>query len=193
MQLRKILSKHLFQGTRILFYRVISDCFQVLGKPQLKQPALLKGKGLIKIGHDVRFGVERSPYFYNGYIYLESRTTSARIEIGGGCRINNSCCFISAGEGIFIGRNALIGSCVEIYDSDFHDLSPEVRRGGNPNTGKVVLEDNVFVGSHAKILKGVTIGRNSVVAAGAVVARSVPENVVVGGNPAKVIKELTSN
>ena len=55
------------------------------------------------------------------------------------------------------------------------------------------IEDNVWIGDHATVLKGVTIGRNSVVAARAVVTRDVPANVVVAGNPARVVRELESD
>jgi acetyltransferase-like isoleucine patch superfamily enzyme len=58
-------------------------------------------------------------------------------------------------------------------------------------TAPVIIEDNVWIGMNAVILKGVTIGENSVVAAGAVVSKSVPANVVVAGNPAVIVKELT--
>jgi acetyltransferase-like isoleucine patch superfamily enzyme len=57
-------------------------------------------------------------------------------------------------------------------------------------TAPVIIRDNVWIGMNAVILKGVTIGENSVVAAGAVVTKSVPENVVVAGNPAIIVKQL---
>jgi len=77
-----------------------------------------------------------------------------------------------------------------VMDSDFHDISPEKRIGGTPKTGKVVIADNVWIGDRVTILKGSTIGRNSVVAAGAVVSGEFPANVVIGGVPAKVIREI---
>lgn len=96
---------------------------------------------------------------------------------------------------ITLGNNIKIGGNTVIYDSDFHSLkveeriaSPEVKE----NIGKaaVVIEDNVFVGAHSIILKGVKIGRNSIVGAGSVVSKSIPENEVWAGNPAKMIKQL---
>ena len=108
-------------------------------------------------------------------------------------------------EHIAIGRHCLISWNVGIADSDFHPLDAAQRRRdatalapffeGRPprpqlQNAPVVIEDNVWIGMNAVVLKGVTIGENSVVAAGAVVTRSVPANVVVAGNPAAVIKQL---
>jgi acetyltransferase-like isoleucine patch superfamily enzyme len=94
---------------------------------------------------------------------------------------------------------------VGIADSDFHPIEPAARMQdalalapyyeGRPErpalkTAPVRIRDNVWVGMGAVILKGVEIGENSVVAAGAIVTRSVPANVVVAGNPAVVVKQL---
>jgi tetrahydrodipicolinate N-succinyltransferase len=75
-----------------------------------------------------------------------------------------------------------------ITDSDWHGLYDRIDRADEATP--VYLGANVWVGDHATVLKGVTIGDNSIVAAGAVVTSDVPANVVVAGNPAKVIKAL---
>jgi acetyltransferase-like isoleucine patch superfamily enzyme len=106
-------------------------------------------------------------------------------------------------EEITIGNYCLISWNVGIADSDFHPLDPVERKkdvmvlnpytpGPRPQirTAPVRIGDNVWIGMNAVVLKGVTIGENSVVGAGAVVTRDVPANVVVAGNPAKVVKEL---
>ena len=77
-----------------------------------------------------------------------------------------------------------------IFDSDFHELHPDRRRGGTPRMAPVVLEENVFVGDHAIILKGVTIGADSVIGAGSVVTGSIPPGVIAAGNPARVVRPL---
>jgi maltose O-acetyltransferase len=79
---------------------------------------------------------------------------------------------------------------VNVYDTDFHEVDPERRLSGTPKMGKVVIEDNVWIGDRVTILKGSKIGKNSVVAAGAVVAGEFPANVVIGGVPARVIREI---
>jgi maltose O-acetyltransferase len=69
--------------------------------------------------------------------------------------------------------------------ADFHDLHPDRRSDGVAKTGKVVIGENVLIGSNVKILKGVRIGNNAVIANGAVVTRSIPENAMAFGNPAR--------
>jgi acetyltransferase-like isoleucine patch superfamily enzyme len=112
---------------------------------------------------------------------------------------------IMSEERIEIGSYCLISWSVGIADSDFHPIEPAQRRidaqalapffKGRPprptiRTAPVIISDNVWIGMNATILKGVTIGENSVVAAGSVVTKSIPANVIVAGNPAVVIKKL---
>jgi acetyltransferase-like isoleucine patch superfamily enzyme len=113
---------------------------------------------------------------------------------------------IMAEERIEIGAYCLISWNVGIADSDFHPIDAAQRRidamalaplyKDRPprpeiRTRPVIIKDNVWIGMNAVILKGVTIGENSIVAAGAVVSKDVPPNVVVAGNPAVVVKQLT--
>ena len=56
----------------------------------------------------------------------------------------------------------------------------------------VIIKDNVFIGNNVTVLKGVVIGQNSVIGAGSVVTRSIPENVIAGGIPCKVLREITT-
>jgi maltose O-acetyltransferase len=91
---------------------------------------------------------------------------------------------------IEISDNVLIGHNVEIFDSDFHELDPKNRNSGNHITKPVLIGENVFIGSNCKILKGVNIGRNSIIANGSIVVNDIPENVIAGGIPAKFIKKL---
>lgn len=179
----------LFQYPRILFYRIISSKYVDINDGKLLQPTLFEGVGSIILGKVV-FGVQNSPYFYSGYCYIESRNIESKIDVGNNVVINNNLVLISEGEGIFIGNNVLIGTNVEIYDSDFHDLNPKRRLGGTVNTKMVTIEDNVFIGSNVKILKGVKIGKNSVVANGSMVVKDIPENVIAGGFPCKIIRNL---
>ena len=178
------------QRPRVWKYQVLSSCRRVNGRPIIYQPVLFHGLGSIVIGRDVEFGWPRSVAFHSGYIHVEAGPPQAVIEFGDEAQVNNSCYLKSEGAGIRIGRRALIGSFVEILDSDFHDLHPERRRGGQPRMAPVELGENVFVGDGVMILKGVTIGADSVIGAGAVVVGSIPAGVVAAGNPARVIREL---
>ena len=112
---------------------------------------------------------------------------------------------IMAEEKIEIGAHCLISWNIGIADSDFHPLEPAQRlidaqalapyfkdRPPRPKlkTAPVKIADNVWIGMNAVILKGVTIGENSVVAAGSVVTKSVPPSTVVAGNPAVIVRQL---
>lgn len=110
----------------------------------------------------------------------------ARITIGDD--VGMSGCTISAATSITIGNHVLLGSGCLVTDSDAHPVDPDERRlGGQTISKPIVIEDDVFIGARAIVLKGVTIGKGSVVGAGAVVAKDVPPYSVVVGNPAKVV------
>ena len=130
------------------------------------------------IGHKVDYKFGLFPPFYTDY--------GKNITVGKGVFINEGCCFQDQG-GIEIGDNALIGQQVVIATLN-HDLAPDKRANMIP--APVKIGNNVWIGAHATILAGVTIGDNAVVAAGAVVTKDVPANVVVGGVPAKIIKAI---
>lgn len=107
-------------------------------------------------------------------------------KIGKNVFINFNCTFLDLG-GITIDDNVLIAPNVSLL-SEGHPISPEERNTLMP--GHIHIKRNVWIGAGATILPGVTIGENSVVAAGAVVSKDVPDNTVVGGIPAKVIKHI---
>jgi acetyltransferase-like isoleucine patch superfamily enzyme len=107
-------------------------------------------------------------------------------HIGRKVFINSGCRFQDQG-GITIGDESLIGHNVVIATIN-HDFNPNNR--GTMYLQPVVLGDRTWIGSNATLLPGVTIGENSVVAAGSVVTKDVPANTIVGGNPAKFISDL---
>ena len=90
---------------------------------------------------------------------------------------------------IKINDNVLIGQNVTIMDFAAHGTKPNERRN-NITKGKVIINDNVWIGNNVIILKNTEIGKNSVVAAGAVVSGVFPSNVIIGGIPARVIKKI---
>lgn len=108
------------------------------------------------------------------------------IKIGKNVFINSGCCFQDQG-GIEIGDNVLIGQQVVIATLN-HDLNPAHRKDMFPKPVKI--GKNVWVGAHATILSGVTVGDNAVIAAGAVVTKDVAPNTVVAGVPARKVKDI---
>jgi len=112
---------------------------------------------------------------------------TGRIEIGDNVLVSPGS-RISASDEIIIGDNVMMANSVYITDSDWHGIYDRTER--DERVTPIYIGDNVWLGDHSVILKGVTIGENSVVGANSVVSRNVPPNVVVVGNPAKIVKEL---
>ncbi|MBK8089891.1 MAG: acyltransferase [Chitinophagaceae bacterium] len=123
--------------------------------------------------------------------------TTGVFEIGDNTILNGV--GMTAYKKIKIGKNCLISSGTFISDTDFHPIDPMLRQKvsmGYPTDfnqvkkAEVIIGDNVWVGWGSIILKGVTIGDNSIIASGSVVTSNIPPNVIVGGNPAKIIKQI---
>ena len=95
-------------------------------------------------------------------------------------------------DSVAVGNNVKIGACVLITDTDAHPMDYMARRTSNEGTksAPIVIEDDVWVGAHSIILKGVTIGARSIIGAGSVVTKSIPADCVAAGNPCRVIKDL---
>ena len=130
------------------------------------------------IGKPVGEGFGLFPPFYTDF--------GKNITIGNNVFINADCKVQDQG-GIFIDDGALIGHGVVLATLN-HDMDPEKRQQLHP--APIHIGKRVWIGANATITAGVTIGDNSIVAAGAVVTKDVPANTVVGGVPAKKIKEL---
>lgn len=107
-------------------------------------------------------------------------------KIGKNVFINFDCTFLGLG-GITIDDNVLIAPKVNLL-SEGHPVSPKNRQSLVP--GHIHIKKNAWIGANATILPGVTVGENAIVAAGAVVSKDVPDNTIVGGIPAKVIKTI---
>lgn len=93
---------------------------------------------------------------------------------------------------IQIGENVNIGSDCKIFDHDFHSIDYETRIHGDSEikTSPVHIDDGAFIGTNSIILKGVTVGKHSVVGAGSVVTKTIPDNEIWAGNPARFIRKL---
>ena len=119
---------------------------------------------------------------------LSTLRQGAVLEIGN--RSGFSGTVIAAALHVKIGDGVLCGANVTVSDTDWHNPDPSHRLDPGP-TAPVVIEDNVWLGLNVVVLKGVTIGRDSVVGAGSVVTKSIPPNVIAAGNPATVIRPLS--
>lgn len=131
-----------------------------------------------------------------------STQDDAIISIGNYTTIRGNS-LVGACAGISIGNHVIISNNVHIYDNNNHPTDPQKRielcesgfysklwNWRNSASSPIVIEDNVWIGERATILKGVTIGRGSIVACDSVVTKSVPPYCIVAGNPAKVVKQL---
>lgn len=135
----------------------------------------------LRMDADSQFLVHDSfDIFYGGDIII---FTGAKLEMGSG--FCNSNLLLRCTKSIWIGENVAISHNVTIMDSDAH----EIVGNEHAKTQPVRIGNHVWIGSGAKILKGVTIGNGAVIAAGAVVTRNVPERCMAAGIPAKVIKK----
>lgn len=122
-----------------------------------------------------------------GAIYVES---GASLTVENNVGMSSTRMWIH--DSVKIGDDVKIGGCVLMTDTDAHPMDFMTRRSSNEGTksAPIVIEDDVWIGAHCVILKGVTIGARSVVGAGSVVTKSIPTDCVAAGNPCKVIKNL---
>jgi len=142
----------------------------------------ISGPGKVIIGDDVNLWSFAEP------VELQTYSKDAVIRIGNGCRLNGTT--IQARELVEVGEDCMLASVI-IMDNDFHHVDPVRRRDKSEIPCRPVrIGRNVWIAGQAAVLKGVTIGDNSVVGFRAVVTKEVPANVVVAGNSAKVVKEF---
>ena len=110
------------------------------------------------------------------------------VEIGNNFYANMDCIFLDVNK-IKIGNNVMVGPRVSFYTAG-HPIDPQIRIEELEFGLPITVEDNVWTGGNATILPGVTIGKNSIIAAGAVVTKDVAANTIVGGNPAQLIRAI---
>jgi len=149
-------------------------------------------KGRLKIGESLSIN---SGNKYNVIGRQQKNIFWVDGELSIGNNVGMSTSAIICTHKITIGNNVMIGGNTVIYDTDFHNINPEIRikKSQDKLTAlrlPVVIEANVFIGAHSTILKGVTIGENSVVGACSLISKNIPANEVWAGNPAKFIKKV---
>jgi acetyltransferase-like isoleucine patch superfamily enzyme len=119
---------------------------------------------------------------------------TAKLIIGNNVGISSTAIYCTLE--ITIGNNVKIGGNTVIYDTDFHSLDHQCRT--NPNCDslntkkeKVTIGNDVFIGAHTTILKGISIGDNSIIGASSLVSKNIPKDEIWGGNPAKFIRSVS--
>ncbi len=140
------------------------------------------GKGRLIIGENVNLWSHKEPNEFFTF------SKDAVIKIGNNCRLNGVT--IQSRNSVTIGNDCLLGSTM-LIDNDFHSIYFE--RRNNPlaiKSAPIVIGSRVWVAGQSAILKGVTIGDESVVGFRAVVTKTVPAKKVVAGNPAQIVKEI---
>ncbi len=191
---------------KLRHYRI--ELLQVLATLIMKPIIKLKGISLMKgikcyglpiivrspystfiIGKKLRVRSDRSSNLFGTF----KRCTIAAVGRHANLVIGDNCGFTSASITSFnqinIGNNVIVGANAIITDSDWHSLSP-ANRSDNVRNSPIHIEDNVWIGANSIVLKGVTIGQNTVIGAGSIVVKSIPANVIAAGNPCKVIRKL---
>lgn len=161
---------------------------------------VVHGKLYIKLFPTANVTIGDNLYFSSGWAVnalctnkrgILYATQNATITIGD--NVGMSSTVLWAHESITIGNHVKIGGNCILMDTDAHNMDYVIRRGQYTDWGissPIVIEDDVFIGANCIVLKGVTVGARSIIAAGSVVTKSIPADCLAGGNPAKVIRSL---
>ena len=174
-------------NTIVLKYRNVKYHPSLLIKGIIK----IYGHGDIQIGENVRINSKESANPGLGaYPKTVFSVQNGHLVIGNNVGISNVA--ITCTNKVVIGDNVLLGGGVKIYDTDFHSLNYEKRGNGTlidvPKSKPIIINSNAFIGANSIILKGVTIGNRSIIGAGSVVTRDVPDDEIWAGNPAKKVR-----
>ncbi|WP_228530281.1 sugar O-acetyltransferase [Tamlana sp. I1] len=161
-------------AVRLLFHE-----FNSLSEKDLER----RQKVLYKIIPDAGENLFIEPPFHCDY--------GSNIKAGKNLFMNFSCCILDVAE-VTIGDNCMFGPHVQIYTAT-HPLEFKARNSGKEYAKPITIGDNVWIGGNATICPGVSLGNNVVVGSGAVVTKSFPDNVVIAGNPAKIIKTIDNS
>jgi len=162
--------------------------WKILGVPIIQKHRLSQIR--IGPGLGLRSTTRSNPLGPNHPVILCTWKSGAVIEIGKNFAMTGGA--LVAAKRITIGNDVNLGANSTMIDTDFHPLDP-IERRLNPQDAEAApinINDDVFIGMNCLILKGVTIGQNSIIGAGSVVSRDIPPGVIAAGNPAKIIKSI---
>jgi acetyltransferase-like isoleucine patch superfamily enzyme len=183
-------------GLERLNNKIIFKVFNVSCKSfSINGVVSVKGRGKIIIGANFsgNSGKDNNPIGGDTYLRLVC-VAPGIIRIGNNVGISNSTIYCTTG--VEICDNVMIGGGSKIWDTNFHSLDTNDRvfnGDNNIKSSKIYIKKNAFIGGGVTILKGVEIGENSIVAAGSVVVKNIPNNEIWGGNPAKFLKKINNS
>jgi len=191
-----IFSYRFFSKFNILFSRLISlslyrELKYAKTVPKFQFPSRIEGTKYIKIGQNFAAGKGLRLQAISKYI---DQNFEPSIEIGDNVTINPNC-QISAIDKIVIGNNVLIASGVFISDhvhgeTDYSDINMMPAERRLCSKGSITIDDGVWIGQGVCILSNVRIGKNAIIGANSVVTKDVPDNTIVVGTPARIIKNI---
>ena len=174
-----------FKGNGVIF-----ESFKTDGVPYV---VVARGAKTVKIGKNFTMnnGIHGNPIgSYERCTFFVDR--DSELLIGENVGISQTA--LISYNSIRIGKNVKIGGGTCIYTTDFHSLDPVIRSSCNDlkyrQSAPIIIEDDVFIGAKCIILKGVTIGEQSIIGAGSVVTKSIPPRQIWAGNPARHIRSI---
>jgi acetyltransferase-like isoleucine patch superfamily enzyme len=179
----------LIWALRFFWYEPLfrSQCTSVGAGFRMEKLPYMGGRGRLVIGRGVRLS-GKSAFGFSNRAHAEPE-----LIIGDDTFVGHAC-VINVAKSVRIGRHCLLAGGVRMADFDGHPINAARRRAGMPTPPEtirpIVIGDDVWIGSGASILKGVTVGDRSIVGAGAIVTKDVPPDTIVAGNPARVIKHI---
>lgn len=190
MLIKKILNRIISKYRFVKYYYLPNfNYFSIIdGKPNgVEQKIKFRGVGTIKMGQNCFLGTEIGGRSY-GETEFQVKFKDSEIILGDNICTNNNL-FICCAKKIVIGADTVIGERVTIFDFEGHGLRADQRKQIGV-FGTVEIGENVWIGNNVTILKNTTVGNNTIIAAGAIVSGHFPANVIIGGVPAKIIKDL---
>lgn len=183
----------LYNFILLKLYRVSYSQF-----PEINGRIKIFRAGTLEIGSGVVFnsGKNNNPIGGDTVLRLYVTQKDATLKIGNYVGVSNSTIYCS--NSIIIEDNVLIGGGCKLYDYDFHAIDANSRISAFKNkkldekamTAPILIKNGAWIGGHCIVLKGVSIGANSVIGAGSVVTKNIPDNEIWAGNPIKYIRKI---
>jgi acetyltransferase-like isoleucine patch superfamily enzyme len=173
------------KGTLVRAVFAVKRVYYLLKYPRLRLGRGVEIRGRVRLRRGVRVSIGDRTRLNK----LVRFAGPGEVTVGADCLLNST--WIGSWQSVTVGDRCLLSDC-ELLDNDFHNLHPDRRHEpASPTTrAPIVVEENVWIGTGALVLKGVRIGRDSVVGAATVVRTDVPDRVVVIGNPQQIAKKF---